>query len=206
MKKVGSLSNGTLSLKFMQRAGTSKKVEADIKALTDDSEWHAPKEVREALGLQTTISAGGSSQPAITYESSYLPFLFPSFEQSAESPTTITGRRKFKKHGEEVSVTETTASTSAEIPPPESPSQVKEEPSKTPTHAPSPTTPDLPKPKPGIFLRPSGVDAAPEVKVKTEVPNMVMGARANKKGKRVAAESDAVGEKRKKKKVKATGT
>jgi len=217
MKKPGSLSNGTLSLKFMQRAGAASKVEADKKALKDDSEWHAPEAVRQALGLQTDANGGGSSQPAITYEASYLPFLFPSYHgqstgslsadsgSSLDQLPTITGRRKFKKNGEEVTAVETSTTNDAKDNlPADSSTRTRDELSDIPVESPpapaAPTPPAISKPR--IFLRPSGVDSAPPIAVVKERDNVVAGARAGKKSKRGTLEDGKEGKKRKKKKPK----
>lgn len=51
-----SLSNGTLSLRFMQNALRSKQqaaVELERAKVKDDAEWEVSKEIREAWGLQS---------------------------------------------------------------------------------------------------------------------------------------------------------
>ncbi|KDQ16096.1 hypothetical protein BOTBODRAFT_65028 [Botryobasidium botryosum FD-172 SS1] len=217
MKKAGSLSNGTLSLKFMQRAGAASKVEADKKALKDDSEWHAPDAIRQALGLRTGADSGGSSQPAITYEPSYLPFLFPSYlgqssnagsTSTSNPPSNISGRRKFKKNGEEVAVVDTSvASDTKDNLPNDSTTRERDETHDAQVESSStPLAADAapPMPKPRTFLRPSGVDAAPPVAGK-ELSKLTAGARAGKKSKRTTLEDEKDGEKRKKKKLKQSG-
>ncbi|KZT21293.1 hypothetical protein NEOLEDRAFT_1150763 [Neolentinus lepideus HHB14362 ss-1] len=98
-----ALSNGTLSLRFMQRAKLAQKNEAEKAEVKDESQWEISSEVQEAWGLSS-----GSSQPfsEVTYESSYLPFLFPAFSEdpsaSTHTPTEPKGRRKFNAKGQEV--------------------------------------------------------------------------------------------------------
>ena len=51
-----SLSNGTLSLRFMQNALRSKQqaaVELERAKVKDDAEWEVSKEIREVWGLQS---------------------------------------------------------------------------------------------------------------------------------------------------------
>lgn len=52
-----TLSNGTLSLRFMQNALRSKQqdvIDAHQAKVKDDAEWEVAKEVREAWGLAST--------------------------------------------------------------------------------------------------------------------------------------------------------
>ncbi|KAK0210307.1 hypothetical protein DFS33DRAFT_1378285 [Desarmillaria ectypa] len=106
--KPKTLSNGTLSLRFMQnahRAQQLKEVELEKAQVKDSDEWAIPKEIQESWGESTS--------DAVSYEDSYLPFLFPTEPSSSSSSaqTRANGRRVFKK-GEEV-----TGKPSTETPP-----------------------------------------------------------------------------------------
>jgi len=75
-----ALSSSTLSLRFMRNADQKHTVpQAQVR---DDAEWELPQDVRSTLVRDDTV----------TYEHSYLPFLF-------DQPK---GRRTFDKHGKEV--------------------------------------------------------------------------------------------------------
>ncbi|KAG7452787.1 uncharacterized protein BT62DRAFT_1070508 [Guyanagaster necrorhizus] len=96
--KPKTLSNGTLSLRFMQnahRAKQLKEVELEKAQVKDSDEWAIPKEIQESWGKSTS--------DAVSYEDSYLPFLFPteSSGSSSSAQKQANGRRVFKK-GEEV--------------------------------------------------------------------------------------------------------
>ena len=55
-----TLSNGTLSLRFMQNAHRAKlqaQVEAAQAKIKDDAEWSVAPEVREAWGIGASTSA-----------------------------------------------------------------------------------------------------------------------------------------------------
>ncbi|KIM24844.1 hypothetical protein M408DRAFT_10735 [Serendipita vermifera MAFF 305830] len=110
----GTLSNGVLSLKFMQRglAADQKPVEAEKAVLIDDSHWeiiHSP-EKKQAL-----LNAERQKGLDVTYEASYLPFLYDLETSESEdmpgppSPsakvTTFNGRRVFRG-GQEVQARE----------------------------------------------------------------------------------------------------
>ncbi|KAJ7726826.1 hypothetical protein DFH07DRAFT_782615 [Mycena maculata] len=90
-----TLSTSTLSLKFMQNAHRAKNLaevqleKADVK---DDGEWEVAQEIRDAWGPETTQS--------VSYEASYLPFLFASDAPDNTTPA-AKGRRAFKR-GREV--------------------------------------------------------------------------------------------------------
>ncbi|KAK0225220.1 hypothetical protein EDD85DRAFT_940761 [Armillaria nabsnona] len=106
--KPKTLSNGTLALRFMQnahRAKQLKEVELEKAQVKDSDEWAIPKEIQESWGKST-------SDP-VSYEDSYLPFLFPTEPSSSSNsvPIRANGRRVFKK-GEEV-----TGKPSTETPP-----------------------------------------------------------------------------------------
>ena len=54
-----TLSNGTLSLRFMQNAHRAKlqaQVELEQAKIKDDAEWSVPQEVRDAWGLGESSS------------------------------------------------------------------------------------------------------------------------------------------------------
>ncbi|KAJ6578675.1 hypothetical protein DFH09DRAFT_979938 [Mycena vulgaris] len=86
-----TLSTSTLSLKFMQNAHRAKNLaevqleKADVK---DDGEWEVAQEIRDAWGPETT--------QAVSYEASYLPFLFAA-DTDATTSATAKGRRAFKR-------------------------------------------------------------------------------------------------------------
>ncbi|EGN94648.1 hypothetical protein SERLA73DRAFT_187686 [Serpula lacrymans var. lacrymans S7.3] len=108
-----TLSSGTLSLRFMQNARRTQHatvVEAEKAQVKDDAEWEVAREVREAWG-QTSSSDDKSQPVTVTYETSYLPFLFPSLPENTGgtrpsshdiSATIPKGRRAFNKRGEEI--------------------------------------------------------------------------------------------------------
>ncbi|KAF7369736.1 hypothetical protein MVEN_00305200 [Mycena venus] len=114
-----TLSTSTLSLKFMQNAHRAKnlaEVQLERAEVKDDGEWEVAKEIRDAWGPETTQS--------VSYEASYLPFLFTSdaSDSDATPAANLKGRRTFKR-GREVAdeyqaavpaapVTETKPSTS----------------------------------------------------------------------------------------------
>ncbi|KAJ3838915.1 hypothetical protein F5878DRAFT_680759 [Lentinula raphanica] len=122
------LSSGTLGLRFMQnaqRAKQLKEVELEKAHVEDDGRWEIAKEIRESWGP-------GGSDDAVSHESSYLPFLFPSVSttpgpsRSADVPK---GRRLFKR-GREVKVSTFSYSlfqATVDQPPPPSPSSVETE-------------------------------------------------------------------------------
>ncbi|KAJ6492816.1 hypothetical protein C8R47DRAFT_422710 [Mycena vitilis] len=93
-----TLSTSTLSLKFMQNAHRAKnlaEVQLERAEVKDDGEWEVAKEIRDAWGPETT--------QAVSYEASYLPFLFTSdaSEPDATPAVNLKGRRAFKR-GREV--------------------------------------------------------------------------------------------------------
>ncbi|KAJ6554365.1 hypothetical protein B0H19DRAFT_145633 [Mycena capillaripes] len=93
-----TLSTSTLSLKFMQNAHRAKnlaEVQLERAEVKDDGEWEVAKEIRDAWGPETTQS--------VSYEASYLPFLFTSDASDLDATPTanLKGRRAFKR-GREV--------------------------------------------------------------------------------------------------------
>ncbi|KAI0076994.1 hypothetical protein K474DRAFT_1675159 [Panus rudis PR-1116 ss-1] len=98
-----SISNGTLSLRFMQnaqRARQQAEVAAQQAKIKDEAEWEVSQETKEAWGI------GSSSGPEdLTHESSYLPFLFSSAgdpDAPSSEATRMKGRRTFNARGQEV--------------------------------------------------------------------------------------------------------
>ncbi|TDL26822.1 hypothetical protein BD410DRAFT_835945 [Rickenella mellea] len=87
-----TLSNGTLSLRFMQRAQSSR-VEATQAPVRDDAEWEVAPAVREAWGLSSP-----NADDTVEHDASYLPFLFGTHDVEPK----LKGRRAFNKHGVEV--------------------------------------------------------------------------------------------------------
>ncbi|PSR73035.1 hypothetical protein PHLCEN_2v11139 [Hermanssonia centrifuga] len=100
-----TLSNGTLSLRFMQNAQRAKQqaqVELEQAKIKDDAEWEMPQEVKDAWGIGSSPDTTRSS--SVTHESSYLPFIFASSmdESSSVPDARPRGRRKFNERGQEV--------------------------------------------------------------------------------------------------------
>ncbi|KAJ4467369.1 hypothetical protein C8J55DRAFT_565233 [Lentinula edodes] len=94
------LSSGTLSLKFMQnaqRAKQLKEVVLEKAPIEDDGQWEIAQEIRESWG-------SAESNDTVVYESSYLPFIFPSTPSSSSADDIPKGRRVFKR-GKEVKAT-----------------------------------------------------------------------------------------------------
>ncbi|KAJ7200528.1 hypothetical protein GGX14DRAFT_699612 [Mycena pura] len=100
-----TLSTSTLSLRFMQNAHRARNlaaVQLDRAAVKDDGEWEVAQEIRDAWGAETPAPA-----QAVSYEASYMPFLFDTAAPSAaavvhEGHAPIAkGRRAFKR-GQEV--------------------------------------------------------------------------------------------------------
>ncbi|KAJ3811150.1 hypothetical protein EV368DRAFT_62850 [Lentinula lateritia] len=107
------LSSGTLSLKFMQNAQRAKQLKEVVleKAhVEDDGQWEITKETRESWGP-------AESHDTVVYESSYLPFIFPS-TPSSSADDIPKGRRVFRR-GKEVKATiESSSSVKTETPVP----------------------------------------------------------------------------------------
>ncbi|KAG8819577.1 hypothetical protein FRC17_010391 [Serendipita sp. 399] len=116
-RKPGTLSNGLMSLKFMQRAAAStgeQPQEAERAKVTDDSEWYIARPVGEEIVVKQVDSN-------VTREASYIPFLYSSRASSSDednsvnasskqSPSTFSfrGRRTFKDGEEKLVTTATT--------------------------------------------------------------------------------------------------
>lgn len=117
------LSSGTLSLKFMQnaqRAKQLKEVVLERAHVEDDGQWEIAKEIRESWGSTESKyvlrsinlfplffsypeSDSYDGSDTVVYESSYLPFIFPSTPSSSSADDIPKGRRVFKR-GKEVKV------------------------------------------------------------------------------------------------------
>ncbi|KAF8841675.1 hypothetical protein BDN67DRAFT_901031 [Paxillus ammoniavirescens] len=130
-----TLSSGTLNLKFMQNARRTQQllqVEPEQAYVKDDAEWEVSAETREAWGLS---AYRGEKAGSVTYETSYLPFLFPSLhdthvaaEASSLSPPNAMrprGRRAFNKRGEEI--TQQASSSTIDAAPPENTASLNSE-------------------------------------------------------------------------------
>ncbi|KAI3607887.1 hypothetical protein WG66_005198 [Moniliophthora roreri] len=102
-----TLSTGTLSLRFMQNARHKQAQDAQLEKanVEDDGQWEIAKEIRDSWGVKADLST------SVSYDSSYLPFLFPSLpdpaankltaSSSSDGPAKLKGRRVFRK-GQEV--------------------------------------------------------------------------------------------------------
>ncbi|KAG8767983.1 hypothetical protein FRC12_005900, partial [Ceratobasidium sp. 428] len=116
-KKSGttSLSNGTLSLRFMQR-GATQRVSTTAAKVSDEAEWDIGPAARAALGVPSGVDLGTTrrSPPIhITRDDSYISFMFDrdtlgstSSEQHAKpefvSGLMEPGRRRIFRQGTEV--------------------------------------------------------------------------------------------------------
>ncbi|KAG6810348.1 hypothetical protein H0H92_012241 [Tricholoma furcatifolium] len=112
-----TISNGTLGLRFMQnalRAKQMKEVEAERAPVKDDGEWEVDQKIRDAWNAKSSASS-----QTVTYESSYLPFLFSSEASTSSSGDKPKGRRVFNKHGVEEAVQEAKPEDSTPAPPSE---------------------------------------------------------------------------------------
>ncbi|KAJ7258080.1 hypothetical protein B0H12DRAFT_1201857 [Mycena haematopus] len=115
-----TLSTSTLSLKFMQNAHRAKnlaEVQLDRAEVKDDGEWEVAKEIRDAWGPETaqvypnfrventrlTSPFFLNTRQSVSYEASYLPFLFTPDASGSNAPpaANLKGRRAFKR-GREV--------------------------------------------------------------------------------------------------------
>ncbi|KXN92541.1 hypothetical protein AN958_05396 [Leucoagaricus sp. SymC.cos] len=98
-----SLSNGTLSLRFMQNAlrrQQLQEVEVERAEVKDEGKWEVGQQVKEAWG----IGQGTQASDPVSYESSYLPFIFSAESDDATSQSLKPlGRRMFNKTGRDVS-------------------------------------------------------------------------------------------------------
>ncbi|TFK92150.1 hypothetical protein K466DRAFT_595475 [Polyporus arcularius HHB13444] len=103
-----TLSNGTMSLRFMQNAQRAKlqaQVEAEQAKVKDDAEWSVSQEVRDAWGMKQSSSL----RDEVQHETSYVPFIFQadggeasSSATPSSSTPTFRGRRTFNARGQEV--------------------------------------------------------------------------------------------------------
>ncbi|EIN05236.1 hypothetical protein PUNSTDRAFT_137919 [Punctularia strigosozonata HHB-11173 SS5] len=105
-----TLSNGTMSLRFMQNAQRAKQqaeIEAAQAKVKDEAEWEVSSEVREAWALSKPPT---QERQSVSYEASYIPFMYSTSEAESSqgapsiastSTVKVRGRRTFKK-GREV--------------------------------------------------------------------------------------------------------
>ncbi|CAE6420915.1 unnamed protein product [Rhizoctonia solani] len=112
-RKTGSttsLSNGTLSLRFMQR-GTAQRVAATTAKIVDEAEWDIGPVARAAWGvtLNTNQNSTAESSIHVTQDDSYLPFVFEHDTPDAtehqhlrDESEAEPGRRRIFRHGTEV--------------------------------------------------------------------------------------------------------
>ncbi|KAH9911481.1 uncharacterized protein BXZ73DRAFT_91871 [Epithele typhae] len=100
-----TLSNGTLSLRFMQNAQRAKlqsQVTAEQAKIKDDAEWSVSQELKDAWGIG---QSSGSTDDTV-HEDSYVPFMSQaetsSGPSSSEPPSkaVLKGRRTFTPRGE----------------------------------------------------------------------------------------------------------
>ncbi|KAJ3491930.1 hypothetical protein NLI96_g370 [Meripilus lineatus] len=98
MSKV--LSNGTLSLRFMQNAQRAKQqaqVEAEQAKVKDEAEWEVSQETKDAWGVGSNSEGDPSG---VTYETSYVPFLFPhSADDCGDTISQVEPRTSRPPHG-----------------------------------------------------------------------------------------------------------
>lgn len=171
MASSKKLSNGTLSLRFMQNAKTLQKLrqEPEPAKVQHEAEWTVPG-YRPATGV---ASAG-----SISYEPSYMPFLRES-QDGSSTPVRANGRRVFK-HGKELDKSELSATPKEPNPksddesegdeastsssPPSQRKTMKKDSTSSQAAAVAPPKPTRrPPPQVTGFLRPGGVDAPPPV-------------------------------------------
>ncbi|KAI9058773.1 hypothetical protein FKP32DRAFT_1581529 [Trametes sanguinea] len=106
-----TLSNGTMSLRFMQNAQRAKlqaQVELEQAKIKDDAEWSVSQEIRDAWGIGQSGRSSSSSNNVV-HEASYVPFIFQSDSSEPSSSVVeeedtprVRGRRTFNAKGEEV--------------------------------------------------------------------------------------------------------
>ncbi|KAG8793470.1 hypothetical protein FRC16_010949 [Serendipita sp. 398] len=110
-RKPVTLSNGLMSLKFMQRAAASsgeQTQEAERARVVDDSEWYIARPPGEEISVKKINSN-------VTQEASYMPFLYssrasssddedqdPDLTKQSSSKSTFRGRRTFKDGEEQI--------------------------------------------------------------------------------------------------------
>ncbi|KAF8511986.1 hypothetical protein JB92DRAFT_348177 [Gautieria morchelliformis] len=123
-KKPGEISSNTLNLRFMQTAAKARQereIEDAKKKVKTEEEWELTPELRERWGVDRQ-----ADDQAVSYEPSYLPFVFPGFPSSSKHTipagrvkpeadeshedgecvdemevVSYKGRRKFGKYGKE---------------------------------------------------------------------------------------------------------
>lgn len=83
-----SLSTTTLALRFMKNGAhkhpEQQKVELQQAHVKDDAEWEVSEEVKRAWEV---VHGGDEDRKHVTYEHSYLPFLFPSLSDAKNGKT-----------------------------------------------------------------------------------------------------------------------
>ncbi|KAG8215193.1 hypothetical protein J3R82DRAFT_8727 [Butyriboletus roseoflavus] len=97
-----TLSTGTLNLRFMQsarRAHHLPRVQPEQAHVKDDAEWEVPPKVREAWG-----PSAYRGEKTVTYETSYLPFLFSSLDDmpAADGPSALSPSNTLHPRGRRV--------------------------------------------------------------------------------------------------------
>jgi len=115
-----SLSNGTLSLRFMQNALRRQnlpEVELERAEIKDEAKWEVGQDIKDAWGTGSkqsrcvcvftelgTFVFQWTYSDSVAHESSYLPFIFSSEREDITNSTSKPrGRRTFNKHGLDVS-------------------------------------------------------------------------------------------------------
>jgi len=136
------LSTGTLNLRFMQNARKASRIEPEQVHVKDDAEWEISR------------PDAYRGEKAVTYETSYLPFLFPSLHESSLSPSNTLrprGRRVFNKQHvtNEASSQSNIVQETTRVPTSKDAKNIIFDTSRVGT--------DL-RPSPSTFLRPAGVD------------------------------------------------
>ncbi|KAI0092347.1 hypothetical protein BDY19DRAFT_884858 [Irpex rosettiformis] len=101
-----TLSNGTLSLRFMQNAQRAKQlaqVELEQAAIKDEAEWEVSQEIKDAWGIASS-SSNTRTSTVTTHEASYIPFIFTDVGSSNAEDSSVRprGRRTFNAKGLEV--------------------------------------------------------------------------------------------------------
>ncbi|KAI0697796.1 hypothetical protein BC835DRAFT_737392 [Cytidiella melzeri] len=108
------LSNGTLSLRFMQNAHRAKQqaqVELEQAKVKDEAEWEVSQEIKDAWGITGSSTSSDSESRSLsgttttTYEASYIPFIMSCVvgeEEDGVGAVRPKGRRTFDGSGREV--------------------------------------------------------------------------------------------------------
>ncbi|KAH7333557.1 hypothetical protein B0J17DRAFT_709200 [Rhizoctonia solani] len=106
-----SLSNGTLSLRFMQRGGAQRTAAATAKVV-DEAEWDIGPVARAAWGMTPAVSSDSDPKVSsihVTRDDSYIPFVFgrgtpdsADRPHPGDEPETEPARRRMFRKGSEV--------------------------------------------------------------------------------------------------------